>query len=318
MSIDVRVRRITYRAEGIHSFELVPVGGTTLPLFTAGAHIQVQLPNGMSRPYSLHNLPGEIGRYEIAVQCEPNGRGGSRYLHEHVRPGDVLAVSEPVNHFELDESASRYILIGGGIGVTPLIAMVRRLRQIGADYAFHYCSRTEDLMAFREEAEDLCPGGRLSAHIDGGDPTKGLDCARLLATPEAGTLVYCCGPAGLMSAVRAASARWPAGTVHFESFGPPAAPATMVSEAGAEFEVELASRGLVVPVRPGESILEALRARGIDPDSSCEAGTCGVCRTRILGGEAEHLDYVLAEDEQADWMMICVSRAKSRRLQLEL
>ncbi|MFG1423526.1 PDR/VanB family oxidoreductase [Roseixanthobacter liquoris] len=323
MTLNVRVRRITYRAEGIVSLELVPLGAEPLPPFTAGAHIEVRLPNGMARQYSLHNRPGERHRYEIAVQREETGRGGSLHIHDQVRAGDVLAISAPRNHFELDEGARHTILVGGGIGITPLIAMATHLGEIGASFALHYCARSRERLAFLEEANALAQAGSVTFHLDGGVPAAGLDTAALLATHMPGTRVYCCGPHGLNTAVQAASAHWPAGAVRFETFAPPSAtfplpPAPLDGEDGAEFEIELASTGTIIPVHSGQSILAALRARGLDAESSCEAGTCGVCKTRLLHGVADHQDFVLSRDEQAEWMMICVSRAKSRRLKLGL
>lgn len=314
--IDVRVTRITWQAPGIHSFELKPLAGV-LPAFTAGAHVEVLLPNGMRRPYSLHNGPGETHRYEIAVQREDSGRGGSRSLHDGVRVGDTVTIAPPANCFALNEGATRHVLIGGGIGVTPLLAMAHRLRELGADFCLHYCGRSLERMAFLDEAKTLVAPADLVLHVDGGDPRNGLDAARLLAERQPGTHVYCCGPVGLIAAVRAAASHWPADSVHLESFAAPALPlAAMPGDA--EFEVEIASTGEVVPVRADQSILDALRTRGYACDSSCEAGTCGVCRTGLLEGEADHQDFVLTDEEQADWMMVCVSRAKAGRLKLAL
>lgn len=322
MTINVRVRRITYRGPAVVSLELVPLEAELLPAFTAGAHIEVYLPNGMARQYSLHNPPGERHRYEIAVQREASGRGGSRHIHDQVKAGDVLAICAPRNHFELDEGAPQSILIGGGIGITPLIAMGTRLREIGASFALHYCARSRDRLAFLEEANALAQAGSVAFHLDDGIPALGLDTTALLATFAPGTRVYCCGPHGLNTAVRAASTHWPAGAVRFETFAaPPSAALAPVADGttnGAEFEIELGSTGAIIPVRPDESILAALRAHGLDADSSCEAGTCGVCKTRLLEGDADHQDFVLSSDEQAEWMMICVSRARSRRLKLDL
>lgn len=318
MTIEVRIKRITYRTEGINSFELVPVGAQDLPPFTAGAHIELHLGNGMRRAYSLHNRPGETHRYEIAVQREPGGRGGSAYIHERLRVGEVITISGPVNAFELVETASHYILIGGGIGITPIIAMATRLREIGASAALHYCGRRSDMLAFLEEALALGPEISADFHIDGGVPANGFDPGRVLAGHVPGTSVYCCGPTGLMNAVRAATHHWPAGSVRFESFAPPPLPQVAPDDRSSDFEIEVESSGQVIPVRPDQTILEALRARGMQLDSSCEAGTCAVCKTRYLEGQVDHQDFVLTNDEQDSYLMLCVSRAKSRRLKLAI
>jgi vanillate O-demethylase ferredoxin subunit len=317
MIIDVRVTRITYQAKGIVSIELRPVMQVELPSFSPGAHIELYLPNGLSRPYSLHSDTHETHRYEITVQREQGGRGGSRFLHDDVRAGDVVRISTPVNHFSLQDGAAGYILIGGGIGITPLIAMARHLQAEGREFALHYCGRGLERMALIAEAHVVAGPHRLHLHLDDGDPNRQLDVKQLLAVPRPGYQIYCCGPAGLLAAVRDATGHWPSGSVRYESFvSAAAAPVNSGGEVG--FEVEIASTGEIIPVGLNESILTALRARGCDLDSSCEAGTCGVCRTRILEGVADHQDFVLAEDEQADWMMVCVSRAKTPRLKLEI
>jgi ferredoxin-NADP reductase len=276
----------------------------------------------MSRSYSLLNAAGE-NLYRVAVQREEGGGGGSKYLHDQVRVGDILRVSAPVNHFALDETAERSVLIGGGIGITPLIAMARRLNEIDADFSLHYCVRSRAALAFEAEARDVCGPDRLVVHIDDADSAVGLDVAYLLAAPRRGTHVYCCGPAGLLRAVQAATIGWPAGAVHFESFSPARSeefsptPAVL-RDVAACFEIVVASTGEVIGVMPGQSVLDALRGRGVEIDSSCESGTCGACRTRVLEGEVEHRDFVLSDEEQADWMMVCVSGARSKRLRLQL
>jgi ferredoxin-NADP reductase len=311
-SIDVRVVQISYRAAGIHSFTLAPAAGTVLPPFSAGAHVEVRLPNGMNRPYSLHNRPGQTDRYEIAVKLEPAGRGGSRFLHEHVRVGDILPISPPINHFELVESGPRYVLIGAGIGVTPIIAMARRLKEIGADFVLHYCGRSREALAFLDDATDIC-GDRLHCHLDGGDPSRGLDVGRLVGEAASDTQIYCCGPTSLNTAVREAASGAHREHLHFENFAPPVAAAT-----GAAAEIELAGTGKIIGLQPGQSVLDALRMGGYAMESSCEAGTCGACKTRLLAGEVDHQDFVLTDDEQRDWMMVCVSRPKGGRIKLDL
>jgi vanillate O-demethylase ferredoxin subunit len=316
-TLQVRVCRITLEAAGINSYELVDPNGRDLPPFTAGAHVDAHLPGGIVRQYSLCNPPSERHRYVVAVLNEIAGRGGSRAMHEQVRAGDLLTVSEPRNNFPLREEAKRHVLIAGGIGATPLLAMVHRLTAVGAAFDLHYCTRMADKTAFRGVLA-LVAGARVHYHHDGGDPSRGLDVAKLLWTHEMGTHLYCCGPAGLMAAVKAASAHWPAGSVHFEFFAPP--PAAPAGQAGADaaFEVRLASSGESFIVPPDKSILQALREHGRDADSSCEAGTCGTCMTGYLEGEPDHRDFVLDDDQRRQNLMICVSRSKSAVLVLDL
>jgi vanillate O-demethylase ferredoxin subunit len=235
-----------------------------------------------------------------------------------VRAGDILAVSEPRNHFALVPGAEKYLLIAGGIGITPILAMMDHLRRAGADFVLHYCTRTPELTPFRDELVPMADQGRVCFHHDGGVPGCGLNDGGLQDAVQAGTQVYCCGPNGLMSAVRAATGHWPHGTVHFESFAAPALPAASAAGQAFEFEVEIASTGAVIGVPAHMSMLEALRGHGVDVDSSCEAGTCGTCITRYLSGEPSHRDFVLDEEQQREFVIVCVSRSKSRRLKVDL
>ncbi len=313
----LRVSAIADEAADIRTFEVVDPEGIDLLPFTAGSHVDVTPPGGPIRQYSLCNDPAERHRYRFAVLREPAGRGGSLLMHERVRVGDLLQVSAPRNHFPLDESAGQHLLIAGGIGVTPLLAMVQRLQAIGADFVLHYCTRSPERTAFREALAPLAAAGGVQYHHDGGDPAKGLDVAALLADAMPGTHVYCCGPQGLMAAVKAATAAWPAPQVHFEYFTPPQLPGAAASTAG-EFEVELASTGAVYAVPATQSILSVLTTAGMPLDSSCEAGVCGTCRTRYFAGEVDHRDCVLTDAERGEYLMICVSRAARGRLVLDL
>jgi ferredoxin-NADP reductase len=320
MPIEVRVKSITWEAPGINSYELVPLSQTQLPAFSAGAHIDVILPNGMTRQYSLHSSPEERHHYMITILHQPEGRGGSDALHTKTRAGNILSISEPRNHFKLVEGAARYVLVAGGIGVTPLIAMVAKLTQLKSDYVLHYCCRSRETAAFSNALEDLVASRHVVFHEDGGVPANGLNVAELFDQHQDGVQVYCCGPTGLMSAVRTATSRWPSGAVHFESFSERStAGSRSINETdAAEFEVELASTGRTLPVLHHQTILEALRAAGIDVDSSCEAGACGACKTRYLEGEPDHQDFVLSSAEQREYVMVCVSRSKSIRIKLDL
>jgi vanillate O-demethylase ferredoxin subunit len=315
--LDVRVKRVTVEAEDIRSFEFADPRGPDLPPFTAGSHLDVHLPNGLVRQFSLCNDPRETHRYVVAVLREPGGRGGSACMHDVVREGDEVTITAPQNHFPLHEAAERHLLIAGGIGITPMLAMVRRLAALGADYTLHYCTRNAEKTAFREELMGEPFASHVRFHHDGGDPSKGLDVDALLSEVEAGTHVYCCGPIGLMHAVTDASDHWPLGTVHFEFF---ATDPDVVEEPSTGFEVEIASTGAVYKVPPDKTILDVLLDQGHDVDSSCEEGLCGTCIVDVLEGEPDHRDFVLDDEEKESNKLItvCCSRAKSARLKLDL
>jgi vanillate O-demethylase ferredoxin subunit len=313
----VKIETISQEAENIRSFVLRDEAGRPLPPFTAGSHVLVHLPGGRKRQYSLCNDPRETDRYVIAVLRKSDGHGGSLAMHDAIGPGDILDIGEPRNDFELDESARSFLLIAGGVGITPLLAMARRLDAIGADYRLHYCVRGPGQAAFLDELSREPFLSRLILHFDGGDPARGLDVKSLLKPAAEGMHVYCCGPPGLMAAVKAASAHWPAGTVHFEYFadGPVSA-----GEQGEAFEVELASTGAVHPIPAGKSILDVLTENGHRLDSSCRQGNCGTCILNLLEGVPDHRDSVLDEDEKNSnrLIAICCSRSKSPRLKLDL
>jgi vanillate O-demethylase ferredoxin subunit len=319
-TLRVRVERITRAARDIHAFELVPTEVSRLPGFEPGAHLEVHTPGGHVRQYSLCNDARETHRYVIAVQREPRGRGGSRSLHDDVDVGSTLTVSAPRNTFPLLH-ARAYLLVAGGIGITPLLAMARVLQRTGADYALYYCARCPERTAFLEELSAPPFLGRVHLHHDEGDPAKGLDVDALLATRRPGTRLYCCGPAGLMRAARAAATRhgWPREKVHFEAFSSEGASVACGGE-DTEFEVAIRSTGAVFPVPRGQSVLNVLRRNGLKVPSDCEAGSCGTCLTRICDGVPDHRDSFLAGSERAgrDQMLVCVSRARSRRLVLDL
>ena len=220
----LRVRAITYLAQRINGYELVDLQERDLPAFTAGAHISVKAGDGPVRDFSLWNDPVERARYCIAVLREPEGQG-SREWHERVRVGDVIHASEPRNNFPLAAEAEHYLLIAGGIGITPIMAMIAELRGRRADFRLHYCTRSPEETAFLDDLAILAAQGRVQFHYDGGNPEKGLDLALTLRDYRPGTHLYYCGPAGMMAAAEAATGHWPAGTVHCEYFaGPKAVP----------------------------------------------------------------------------------------------
>lgn len=307
----VLVRAIRYEATDIWSFELGEPVGANLPPFAPGAHINVHLPGGLVRQYSLCGEIDDLSRYVIAVLRAAGGRGGSKVIHERIRPGDRLQISAPRNNFPLVQGASRYVLVAGGIGITPIVSMVERLVADGALFELHYCARTPEKTAFRERLIKVA-GERVRFIYDGGRPEDGLDAAALLKQPIPNTHVYCCGPSGLMAAVRKATQHWAADAVHFEYFEPvPEAASNGKLEASdVDFEIELArtQKRFIVPA--GNSIVDILRDNGIEVDTSCEAGVCGTCRTRYLSGVPIHNDYVLDDDERREQIMICCGRAR--------
>ena len=318
-TMKLRVSAVRDEAQDIKSYEFVAPDGSELPAFTAGAHLDVHLPGGLVRQYSLANDPGERNRYLVAVLREGTGRGGSTDMHDNVREGDLLEIGGPRNNFPLSDLAQHHLLIAGGIGITPMMAMLRELSGRGAAYSLHYCTRSVEKTAFMGELEAPPFAGNVRFHHDQGDPSKGLDVAALLRPVEAGTHVYCCGPTGLMGAVRAAAEHWPHGTVHFEYFSvdpgalEPHGPDTA-------FEVEIESSGEIYRVPADKTIMEVLRDNGHDVPSACEEGICGTCLTEVVSGEIDHRDLVLDDDEKEanDLMTVCCSRAKGPRLKLRL
>ena len=313
------VRSIALEAKGINAYELVDPAGAALPPFTAGSHIDVKLAGNFIRQYSLCNDPRERHRYVIGVLNVVGGRGGSKSMHESVRVGDLLNISAPRNNFSLAQGASRHVLLAGGIGVTPMMAMVETLSARGADFSLLYCSRSPELTAFRDRLKRHAKAGRVVFHHDEGDPARGLDVVAALREHEPGTHLYCCGPGGLMKAVAAATAHWPAGTVHFEFFSTPVAAAAPLRQADRPdiFQVRLASNGAVYTVPPDRSIVEVLRENGVECETSCEAGICGTCRTRYLEGSPEHHDFLLSDEEHEEFVLICCARSQSDMLVLD-
>ena len=313
--MSLRVASIDEIATGIFRYDLRRPDGGGLPPFTAGAHVTVWLPNGGTRCFSLANNPLERDRYEIAVKREDPGRGGSKSLVDGVRRGDALPVSAPDNWFALAPDVSEFLFVAGGIGITPIMAMMRHLNSTSAArYKLYYLTRSPSLTPFIAELQAPEFEGKVLLHHDHGDLDRAFDLWPLFERPTA-THVYCCGPQSLMDAVRDMTGHWPTSAIHFESFTNALA-APRVDDA--PFAVRLAKSGDVVTVPAGTSIIEALRAHGCRVPSSCESGTCGTCRTGLLAGEADHRDLVLTDEEHAHNIMVCVSRARSAELVLDL
>ena len=301
-------------AGGIYLFELRRPDGQDLPAFTPGAHLTVQLPSGARRNYSLCSNPADTGFYQIAVKRDSAGRGGSISMADDVHQGDLLAVSTPRNNFELHQRATRFLFVAGGIGITPILSMIRHLKSKGhTAFELIYCTRDADSTAFLQALNSPELVGHVQIHHDYGDINQALDFWPVFETPS-NAHVYCCGPRGLMEAVADMSGHWPSGSIHFESFGVDAS----THAANNAFNVRLHKSGTSLAVSAEQSILESLRAAGHIVPSSCESGTCGSCRTGLLAGEAEHRDMVLSENEKSSHIMVCVSRSKSAELVLDL
>jgi ferredoxin-NADP reductase len=311
------VRAIRMQAEGIHAFELVHPEGLQLPPVQAGAHVDVHLPGAVIRSYSLAGDPDDRSSWTLGVLREAKGRGGSQAMHESVRVGAPLTIGWPRNAFSLVDGARHTILLAGGIGITPLKAMAHVLAARSESFELHYCTRTAKHAAFLTELHRLVPEGKLHLHYDGGDPGKALDIAALLATPAPNTHVYFCGPGGFMEACAEAARYWQEGTVHSEHFKAPECPKTANAPAGS-FEVRLARSGGIVLVHPDQTIVRALELEGYRVPTSCMSGLCGTCKVEYLDGEVDHQDFILSDDEKSHCLTICVSRAKSSRLVLDI
>jgi tetrachlorobenzoquinone reductase len=317
--IKVFVKSVTHKAQGIHAWEFRALDDGPLPPFTAGAHIDLHLSNGLIRSYSLCNAPSERHRYVVAVNRDRASRGGSTFLHDTLKTGDTIEIASPRNNFELVETASHVVFIAGGIGITPIYAMIQRLEAIGRTWELHYSARQKAMCAFREELEaiEAKQPGRVHFNFDHEVGGKVTDLDGLLAGRSKDVELYCCGPNPMLEAFEAAArnAGFPAAQVHVEYFTAREAPAV---EGG--FAVELARSGRTIQIQPGETILDALLAHGIEVPFSCKQGVCGTCETRVVSGEPDHRDLVLTEAERAanQTMMICCSGSHSAKLVLDL
>jgi phthalate 4,5-dioxygenase reductase subunit len=309
----LRVTRNDRIADGINLLEFRDAGGKELPAFTAGAHIAIRTPNGLLRKYSLCNDPAERDRYLVAIKREASGRGGSINLIDAVKAGDELMTTAPINDFGLPQRAQDFLFIAGGIGITPMMAMIREVLAQGKRFRLYYCSRSPETTAFRDELSGPEFAGKVTIHYDQGDPSCSLDLKPILAERKNREHLYCCGPRPLMEAVRLMTDHWSPTAVHFEAFSE----AETHKADDKPFKVKLARSGKVLEVPTTKTILEVLRDQGLEVPSSCETGTCGTCRTKMLTGVADHRDLVLAEHERTDTIMICVSRALSDEITID-
>jgi vanillate O-demethylase ferredoxin subunit len=317
-TLQVRVKSITWEADGILSFDLRPLPPRReLPAFTAGAHVDVHLPNGLIRSYSLLNGQDERDRYVIGVNRDAASRGGSRFMHESVKAGDALAITAPRNNFALDEAAPLSVFIAGGIGITPLRSMIARLHGLGRRWRLHYAARTRQNAAFVDALQELRDRSGCEVHFafDREPGARMLDIPGIVAALPADAHVYCCGPLPMLETFERATLHVPPARVHVEYF---AAREAAANEGG--YTVELARSRRTIAIQPGHTILDGLEEAGVDAAYSCREGVCGTCEVRVLEGIPDHRDLVLSAAEKAanDRMMICCSGAKSSRLVLDL
>ncbi len=301
-------------ANGIFEFELRDPAGQPLPPFTPGSHISVRTPSGIINKYSLSNSPLETDRYVIAVKRDAQGRGGSMSMADDLVQEAQIDVSLPDNAFELTDKRTNYIFIAGGIGITPIFSMIQYLLGTGINtFQLYYLTRNAQSTAYRKELNAPTMQGRVVIHHDEGNIDDCYDLWPVLENPG-NTQIYCCGPRFLMEEVKDMTGHWPVGTVTFESFGTEAKQA----KNNVPFTVTLKSSGETIEVDEKTTILEALAKNGIIVPSSCESGTCGTCKTGLISGDVDHRDMVLDESEQQCKIMVCVSRAKSGNLVLDL
>jgi len=308
------VSSIHDEAKHIKTFELVDPESAELQAFSAGSHIEIELPDNIRRHYSLCNDPSETHRYLIAVLQEKESRGGSQSLHYGVKEGDLLEISIPKNNFPLDQRGMHFILIAGGIGITPLLSMAYKLKTLRKPFELHMCARSHEYVPFKKELEGFGGLAKTHMYISDGDPSRRLDVSSLLKQPLSESLVYCCGPQSLMDAVGQATSDWGAKKIHFETFTP-----RTLDGSDLPFHIKIASTGQSFHVNSTTTILEALHQNGIRHPFSCEVGLCRTCVTGYQAGDVEHLDQdALSNEERKGCLTICVSRCTSDELILDL
>ncbi|MGQ0336006.1 PDR/VanB family oxidoreductase [Halomonas elongata] len=320
---ELKVARRLAEAKDVTVLELCDPNGRSLPSFSPGAHLEVQLNGSLVRHYSLLNDSRENNRYVIAVGLSAESSGGSSYIHSHVREGDIMTVSPPRNNFPLEASAERYCFIAGGIGITPIMSMVRWCINNGKEWRLFYTTRSRQRAAFYEELQSLrASPQQVNFHFNDEHSGNFLDLedvASLIAPDEH---VYCCGPDPLMQNVKRVMADHPDEQVHFEWFSAPEVPVQETSDDAQQdgFDVILRESGRTIHVQHEESILEALESQGVEVPCSCRAGICRTCETAVISGTPDHRDFILSEEEKAsgETMLICVSRAKSASLEIDL
>jgi tetrachlorobenzoquinone reductase len=313
-----RIVAARYEAADVLSFLIRPIENSDISI-DPGAHIDVHLPNGLMRSYSLSNGASDRGLYRITVARDANSRGGSTFMHDGIRVGQSIEVSAPRNHFRLEDSAPISTFIAGGIGVTPFVPMITRLNALGRKWRLHYCVRTRERAALLEELRTLeqAGSGELLVNFDREPGGSMLDLHAILKSLPAGAHVYCCGPTGMLDAFRigANSCGLPDDRVHFEYFSN-----NVIKDLEVGFRLILRKSNIEVSVKPGETILQAVTKAGVDAPYSCEQGLCGTCATRVISGVPDHRDMILSDQQRAgnDVIMICCSGSKSPELVLDL
>ncbi len=317
-SIAVRVDNIVKETDRIKSYRLLAVNGTALPKFKAGAHVDVSIPNGLVRQYSLCNTPSDQpDHYEIAVQREDAGRGGSISMHDNVKEGDVLVIGHPRNHFPLRGGSEKIFLLAGGICITPLLSMARQLENENCDFELHYCCQTSTEAAFHTRLLSDRFSGKVHHHFSHGPQPNRLDLDALLAVPQSGGHIYCCGPQRFISAVATAAAAWGEERVFVEHFTPVTLENALENQ---PFDIIITSTGQTLHVPADKTILQVLHDHGIEKESQCKDGLCGSCETGLLSGDADHRDSIQTEEEKLEntCIMVCCSRARSVSLTLDI
>ena len=322
--LHARVHAIRQLAQGIHEFDLRSSDGKAWPAASAGAHIDIFLPNGLVRSYSLTNPSGDAHGYTCAVSLEPASRGGSAYMHQNLRVGDCLEISAPRNTFPLNEAAARSVFIAGGIGITPLWSMIQRLAALGKRWELYYSARSPEVAAYTANAAVLASQsqGHVALNFDEGEKDRRLDIAAIVESCPGDAHLYCCGPVPMLQAFEAACVSRDPDTVHREYFSAPVCSPSTSAQANdqQEFRVVLSRANITLAVKGGMSILDAVLDAGVDVPYSCMNGVCRSCETRVLSGTPDHRDLVLSDAERNSGatMIICCSGAKSDELILDL
>lgn len=313
--IDLRLRQIRLEADDICSFEFVAANGAGLPPFSAGSHVDLHLAESRIRSYSLANAPGDTGRYLVAVQRETAGRGGSAWMHDFLRVGQVVQASAPLNDFHLNESAEHSVFVAGGIGITPILSMLARLDALNRSWRLHYASRTPQATAFMDALNALDRGRGRVEYCFGSERAERLDIGRIVAHANPSTHLYCCGPARLIDAFIEAGKGRQQDTVHYERFAAADAPAV---EGG--YTAVLQRTGKRVNVEPGKTLLDALLDENVQVPYACSNGICGTCLTKVIAGVPDHRDEFLSGEEKktGKCMLVCCSGSLSPELVLDL
>lgn len=318
--LTLRVRTLERLTESVLRLVLESTDGQKLPDTPAGCHVDLHLAPGLARSYSVVGSSHGQQRWEFAIARDANSRGGSRAVHENLRLGQLIQTSTPRNAFALDEGEHPTLLIAGGIGITPLWAMARRLETLGRPYILFYATRSRSLAAYLDDISNLLASsqtGRLILHFDDEADGAAPDLPSLLTQLPSQAHLYCCGPGRMLEAFESATANWPSSQVHLERFGPVVSVAHASTD---EFEVILSQSGLRFTVPADRSILDMVLDHGVNASYGCMQGSCGMCQTRVIEGQPDHRDHILSEADRAqgNTMLICCSRSHSKRLTLEL